>query len=282
MMRKTSLVVIDNQKLLLVTQEKLNLHTRVMHQVVDTMKELKFHFAKYDRPETTDEQGINPVLNEALKRIPFDEDEEVKSFFNASESEKPEDVRERGLYLQRYILGTVNWTVASFCTRMVRKLCTKRYRREHFFPGFNTYTGVTYVPDQLARFMVTVANLAATHAGGFKLEKIMNQLRTQFYAKSISADKSGFHTTTDEEEEEDEEDLDKEDTTDKRGESGGSTTSTERLTRAQAKAKGSSRAVSEEQDEDVHKKTSYKGKGKGKGKKSKPLPQPDSSSGNEA
>lgn len=134
--KRNALDTIDNQRLLLMLERRTGVHSRILLEVTKSLAFIKNKLMRYNNPIDNPDVGINPLLNESLRKfLPFTDDHNVNAFFDIGDDETIEDTRERLLLLQRYILGTTLWNPSTFVYRMVRLICSKDYRRTHFYPG---------------------------------------------------------------------------------------------------------------------------------------------------
>lgn len=126
---------IDNQRMLLMLNRKVNTASRVLLDITKSLAKILNDLSKYENPMKPGEKGIRPFLNKDLEVLPFTTDEQVMDFFEIREGESFQQATARLLLLQRYIISQVNWSSSNFVYRMVKLVCNKAYRRTHFFPG---------------------------------------------------------------------------------------------------------------------------------------------------
>lgn len=115
---------------------KVDLHTRVLYKISMDLGDIKREITRYSRPTSMDAESANPQMNQALTGlVPIDtRDQEVKLFTKAK-GETDADVRNRLIWLRRFILTDNSWDASFFVSRMIRKICTPKFRRAYFSRG---------------------------------------------------------------------------------------------------------------------------------------------------
>ncbi len=110
--------------------DKVDLHTRTLVRIEETLHVIRRAVTKYDRPATMGELRANPDLNPWLQGyIPFTGQSMVNDFFGS---------QERTFELNRWITDTFKWTQNHFVSQMVQAICTEEYRILYSYPGKST------------------------------------------------------------------------------------------------------------------------------------------------
>ncbi len=107
--------------------DKVDLHTRTLVRIEETLHVIRRAVTKYDRPATMGELRSNPDLNPWLQGyIPFTGQSMVDDFFSS---------QDRTFELNRWIGDTFKWHHSQFVPRMVEALCSEDYRIKYSYPG---------------------------------------------------------------------------------------------------------------------------------------------------